>query len=138
MDNAERVTGWWIFAAIMLSIGGVLNLIWGIAAVAESKFTTVTGATYVFSDLKTWGWITLILGALQLLAAFSLLGGGGFGRWFAIFMAGLAAIAALLDVGVLPFFSVCVFAPSVIVIFQLATGPTSTPGADGRRSEPAS
>ena len=67
MDNAERVTGWWIFAAIMLSIGGVLNLIWGIAAVAESKFTTVTGATYVFSDLKTWGWITLILGALQLL-----------------------------------------------------------------------
>ena len=134
MDNAERVTGWWIFAAIMLSIGGVLNLIWGIAAVAESKFTTVTGSTYVFSDLKTWGWITLILGALQLLAALSLVGGGGFGRWFAIGTAGLAAIAALLDVRVLPFFSICVFALSVIVIYQLAKSPTEA-GVYGRSSQ---
>ena len=120
MDNTDRVTGWWIFAAILLSIAGVLNIIWGIAAIAESNFTTVTGASYVFSELKTWGWITLILGVIELLAALSLFSGGTFGRWFAIFAAGLVAINALLDIRVLPFWSICVFALSVIVIYQLA------------------
>jgi hypothetical protein len=33
------------------------------------------------------------------------------------------AIGALLDIRVLPFWSICVFALSVIVIYQLAKGP---------------
>ena len=120
MNYEDRVSGWWIFTGIILSIAGVLNIIWGIVAISESSFFTATGARYVFSDLKTWGWITLILGALQILAALSLFAGGQFGRWFGIFAATLAAIGALLDVRVLPFWSICVFALSVIVIYQLA------------------
>jgi len=123
VDNLDRVTGWWIFAAIMLSISGVLNIIWGIAAISESHFVTATGATYVFSGLKTWGWITLILGVIEILAAMSLFSGGGFGRWFGIFAASLVAIDALLDINVLPFWSLCVFALSVIVVYQLAKAP---------------
>jgi len=128
VDNLDRVTGWWIFAAIMLSIAGVLNIIWGIAAISEAKFVTVTGATYVFSNLNTWGWITLILGALEILAAMSLFSGGGFGRWFGIFAASLVAIDALLDINVLPFWSICVFALSVIVVYQLAKAPEVSSG----------
>ena len=131
MDNTDRVTGWWIFAAILLSIAGVLNIIWGIAAIAESNFTTVTGATYVFSDLKTWGWVTLILGVVELLAALSLFSGGGFGRWFAVVVAGLVAIDALLNIRVLPFWSICVFALSVIVIYQLAKPAEPQAGSYG-------
>ena len=89
MDNADRVTGWWIFAGILLTIAGVLNIIWGIAAIAESHFFTATGAHYVFSNLKTWGWITLILGVLELFAGFSLFAGGSYGRWFGMIAAGL-------------------------------------------------
>ena len=123
MDNADRVTGWWIFTGIVLTIVGTLNIIWGIAAIAESQFFTATGAHYVFSSLKTWGWITLILGVLVLLAGFSLFAGGSYGRWFGIFAAGLTAIGALLDIRVLPFWSICVFALCVIVIYELAKGP---------------
>ncbi len=135
VDNQDRVTGWWIFAAIILSISGALNIIWGIVAISESSFFTATGARYVFSDLKTWGWITLILGVIEILAALSLFGGGSFGRWFGVFAAGLAGIAALLDVRVLPFWSICVFALSVIVVYQLAkpaeyrSGPEYRSGA---------
>ncbi len=123
MDNEARVTGWWVFAGILLMIAGILNIIWGIAAIAESKFFTATGAYYVFSSLNTWGWITLILGVIELFAAFSLFAGGSFGRWFGIIAAGLVAIGSLLDIRVLPFWSICVFALSVIVIYELAKRP---------------
>lgn len=136
MDNEERVTGWWIFAGILLAIVGTLNIIWGIAAIAESHFITVTGAHYVFSNLKTWGWITLILGVLQLLAGFSLFAGGSYGRWFGIFASGLVAIASLLEVRVLPFWSICVFALSVIVVYQLAKGPEPSETGMQARDEP--
>ena len=123
MQNEERVTGWWVFAGMLLAISGVLNIIWGIAAIAESNFVTVTGAHYVFSNLNTWGWITLILGVVELFAAGSLFAGGSFGRWFGIIAAGLVAIGALLDVTVLPFWSICVFALSVIILYELAKSP---------------
>jgi hypothetical protein len=124
----DRVTGWWIFAAILLSIAGVLNIIWGIAAISEAHFVTASGATFVFSSLKTWGWITLILGVIEILAAMSLFSGGGFGRWIGIFAASLVAIDALLDIRVLPFWSICVFALSVIVVYQLASAPEASAG----------
>jgi hypothetical protein len=31
---------------------------------------------YILSNLNTWGWVTLIIGLLQLFAAFSLWSGG--------------------------------------------------------------
>lgn len=123
MDHEERVTGWWVFAGVLLLIAGILNIIWGIAAIGESHFVTVNGAHYVFGKLNTWGWITLALGVIEIFAGFSLFAGGSFGRWFGIFAAALVAIGALLDIWVLPFWSICVFALSVIVIYELAKEP---------------
>ena len=62
--------GWITFAALMLGLAGTFNVIDGIVALSKSSFFT-TNATYVFSDLRTWGWIVLILGVLQLVAAFT-------------------------------------------------------------------
>jgi hypothetical protein len=123
-DRMERVTGWWIFAGIMLSISGVLNIIWGIAAISESHFF-VLNTHYILSNLNTWGWITLILGVLEMIAAFSLFSGGEFGRWFGIIVAGFVAIVALFDLPAYPFWSLCVFALSLIIIYQLAKAPSN-------------
>ena len=73
-SNIDRVTGWWVFAGILLFISGTLNVIYGIAAIADSKFFT-ENATYILSDLNTWGWVTLILGCLQIGAGGSLFAG---------------------------------------------------------------
>ena len=107
-----------IFAAVFLMISGVLNIIWGIAAIGNSKFFT-HNAHYVFSNLHTWGWITLILGILELLAAMSLFSGNAFGRWFAIIAASLVAIDALLDIPAYPFWSLAIFALSLWIIHGL-------------------
>ena len=53
------------FAAILLLVIGFFNLIDGIAAIANSH-VFISNAHYVFGDLRAWGWITLIAGALQL------------------------------------------------------------------------
>jgi hypothetical protein len=124
--NDARVTGWWVFAAALLLLAGVLNFIWGIAAIGDAKFF-IADQKYIISSLHTWGWITLFLGVLQILAAFSLASGGGYGRWFGMITAGLSAIAALLSIPAYPFWSLCVFALAIIILYELAKAPeTST------------
>jgi hypothetical protein len=108
--------GWMVFAGIILSVSGVLNIIYGIAAIDNSKFF-VQNTHYVFSDLNTWGWITLILGVAQLGAAFSVWQGNTYGRVFAIAAASLTAIASLLSLPAYPFLSLAIFALSIMVIY---------------------
>jgi hypothetical protein len=123
MNDEGFVNGWWVFAGVLLLIAGVLNIIYGIAAIGDSKFFT-ENVVYVFSSLHTWGWILLIIGVLELVAAFSLFSGGEFGRWFGIFIASLNAIGALLAIGgAYPFWSLAIFALSIIIIYKLAEGP---------------
>lgn len=118
MDTAEG-GGWLLFATIMIAIAGALNIIWGIAAVSDSKFF-IQDATYVVSSLNTWGWIVLIIGVLEVGAAFSIVVGGQYGRWFGIVMAGLNSIAALMSIPAYPFWAICLFGVDILIIYGLA------------------
>src|SRR5215210_5487820 len=86
MDESVKGGGWLFFAGIMVFIAGVLNAIWGIAAIDQARF--------IIEDIKTWGWIILIIGVIQLVAGFSIWAGGEFGRFIGIFGATLSAIGA--------------------------------------------
>ncbi len=122
MNDESLISGWWVFAGVLLLIAGVLNIVYGIAAIGDSKFFT-ENATYIISGLHTWGWILLILGVLELVAAFSLFSGGEFGRWFGIFIAALNAMAALLSLSARPFWSLGIFFLALIIIYKLTEGP---------------
>jgi hypothetical protein len=114
-----RGVGRAVFAAILLLIAGTLNIIYGIAAIDDATFYA-DSTRYVFSNLSTWGWVTLILGLIQLTAGFSLFGGGTYGRVVGIAAATLGAIGALLSVGgAFPFWSLGIFALCVIVLHGL-------------------
>ena len=115
-----RGVGSALFAGILLTVAGTLNIIYGIAAVSDSKFF-VNDTQFVFSTLHTWGWITLILGIIELTAAFSLFAGGVWGRLVGIAAATLGAIGALLNVGgAHPWWALGVFAICLVVIHGLA------------------
>ncbi|MEX0992927.1 MAG: hypothetical protein WDZ37_02930 [Solirubrobacterales bacterium] len=73
-----RGAGSVIFAGILLFVAGTLNILYGIAGIGTDDFFVNTD--YVFSTIETWGWITLLLGIIQLIASFSLFAGGAFGR----------------------------------------------------------
>ena len=117
MDNTR--SGWVTFAGVMLFIVGVLNVIYGIAAIGDSTFF-VQDQKYILSNLNTWGWVTLALGLFQFFAAFSLWSGGLYGRIAAILAASLSAIGALLSIPAYPFWSLAVFAIDIIIIHQVA------------------
>ena len=123
----EQRSGWVTFAGVMLLIAGVLNVIYGIAAIGDSKFF-INDSKYILSNLNTWGWITLIIGVIQLFAAFSLWSGGLYGRIIGIGAAGLSAIGALLSIPAYPFWSLAIFAVDIVIIHQIATR-----GTEGRR-----
>ena len=126
MNEDSLISGWWVFAGVLLLVAGVLNIIYGIAAIGDSKFFT-EDTTYILSGLNTWGWVHLIVGVLELVAAFSLFAGGEFGRWFGIFVASLNAIGALLALPAYPFWSLAIFALAIIIIYKLSEGPEGNP-----------
>lgn len=118
-DEYGEGYGWLVFAASMLGLAGILSIIDGVVALSKSKFYA-TSATYVFSDLRTWGWITLALGVVLILAATGVMSGSSFARWFGIFAAGLNAIGVFAFMQAYPFWSLIVFALDVLVIYALA------------------
>jgi hypothetical protein len=107
-----------LFASILLLVIGCFNLIQGIAAVANSH-VFVANAHYVFANLKTWGWITLIFGILQLLAAAGVLAGNQLARWFAIAVLGLNAIDQMLFIPAYPFWALTIIAMDVVALWGL-------------------
>ncbi len=114
-----RGAGSALFVGILLLVAGVLNIVYGIAALDNAKFF-VNDTQYVFSSLHTWGWITIILGVIQLTAAFSLFAGGIYGRVVGLVAATIGAIGALLDVGgAHPWWALGIFAICVVCIHGL-------------------
>jgi hypothetical protein len=118
IDSPSGV-GWVTFAALMLGLAGIWNSIDGILAISSSRVYTAT-SVFVFSNLNTWGWIVLILGIIQLIAAGSLFAGSVFARWFGIAAAGLNAIGQLMFVPVYPWWAIAMFTLDVLIIYGLA------------------
>jgi uncharacterized membrane protein (DUF2068 family) len=117
--DEEQGYGWLVFAASMLGIAGTFSVIDGIVALSKSKFYAAN-AVYVFSDLRTWGWITLIVGVVALVAAFGVLSRSQFARWFGIVAAGLNALSQFMFMQGYPLWSLAVFACDVLVVYALA------------------
>jgi hypothetical protein len=113
-----RGFGFIVFASVLLGIVGFFNMIYGIAAIAQSH-VFVANAHYVFGSLRTWGWITLILAVLQVLAAAGVLAGNQLARWFAVAVVGLNAINQMLFLPAYPFWSLTIIAMDVVALYGL-------------------
>jgi hypothetical protein len=107
-----------LFAAVLLLVLGFFNMIYGIAAIANSHVFTAN-AHYVIGDLRAWGWITLILSVLQLVAAAGILAGNQLARWFAVAVVGLNAIDMMFFLPSYPFWALVIIAVDVVALYGL-------------------
>ena len=112
MRGAGRAT----FAAVLLLIAGVLNIIYGIGAL-DSANIYANDTRFILSNLNTLGWVLIVLAVIQLTGGFSLLAGNTYGRVIGLVGAGLGAIGALLSVGgANPWWSLAIFALCIYII----------------------
>jgi hypothetical protein len=111
-------SGWVIFAGVMLMIVGVLNVIYGIAAIDKANFY-VADTDFVISELSTWGWILVVVGAIQCLVAVGVWLRNQLARWVGVLVAAVNAILELLFLPAYPFLSLALFTLSLLVVFGL-------------------
>ena len=115
-----RGYGMVFFAAILLLVVGFFNMIYGIAAIANSH-VFVANAHYVVGNLRAWGWITLIISVLQLAAAAGILAGNQLARWFAVAVLALNAIDMMFFVPAYPFWALTIIAVDVVALYGLCS-----------------
>ena len=89
--------GWKSFCGILLMVVGFFNIIDGLIAITQSNQveSAVGGPLALTDNVKTWGWIILIIGLILLLAGFGLIAGSTWARVVGILAASVNAIAQI-------------------------------------------
>ena len=118
-DLEDKGAGWVFFAASMLGLAGIIGVIHGIVTATKSSFY-VSGSRYVFGGPSTWGWFMIIIGVITIFASFGIFRGAQWARFFGIGIASLQALVQLLSIQAYPFWSLCIFALDVLVVYGLA------------------
>jgi hypothetical protein len=113
-----RGLGMVVFAGALLAVIGFFNLLDGIAAIANSHIF-IGNAHYVVGDLRAWGWVMTIFGAVQLLAAIGVWTGNQLARWFAVAVVGLNAIGQMFFIPAYPFWSLLIIAADIVALWAL-------------------
>jgi hypothetical protein len=120
-ENAPSgaVIGWTVFAAVMLMIAGIGNVLEGIAQLARGRFfTTLPNYAYNLS-VHSWGWIHLGAGIVVFLVGAALLADKTWARALGV---GIASLSLFMNLVYLPFFpvwSIVVIALDAFVIWAL-------------------
>jgi hypothetical protein len=88
-------SGWIVFAGFVLVLVGAMDALQGLVAIIKDEYVVATAKGLAIVDVTTWGWLTLIWGALVVLTGFGLLGGAGWARWVAIIGVGINALGQI-------------------------------------------
>jgi hypothetical protein len=111
-----RGTGRVVFAALLLFLAGLVNIVYGIGALDGARIF-VGETRYILSNVNALGWVLIILGVIQLAGGASLMSGAAFGRVIGVIAGSLGALGALLSIGGShPWWSLCVFIISLWVV----------------------
>ncbi len=124
-DGSREVSGWAVggavFAAVLMMVAGVFQVIAGITAIVKDQFFAKTPNYILTFDVSGWGWIHLAFGALLVVAGFFVLRGDVWARAVAIGLVALSAIANFLFLPYYPFWALLIIGIDVFVIWALAT-----------------
>jgi hypothetical protein len=123
-DHMEKKgTGVLMFTWVMFTVLGIWNIIQGLLAVFRSSaWVSTYGDVHRITlwNVKTWGWLIIIWGIIELLAAASIWRGAQFGRWLGLIIAGLGIIGWFLFLPQAPFWSILMIALYAWVLHGLA------------------
>jgi hypothetical protein len=115
------MAGWIGFAAVMMLIVGILDFIEGLIAIVRDNYFVLTSNQLIVFDTTTWGWITLIWGAVLVLAGLGLWAGSGFARWLTVALCSVNIVGQLAWLGgsATSLWTLTILTLSIVVIYAL-------------------
>ena len=117
-NSTSRHSGWVTFAAAMVVIVGLYNVLSGAGAIADSDSVTAQVQEVLYSiDIKTWGWFWLIVGIAQLITAILLFSRSLAGAVIAITGALVSASFTIFIIFVAPLWAITVVALDLGIIW---------------------
>jgi hypothetical protein len=122
-QSGEQVSGWatggLVFAASILTLAGVFQMLAGLVALFNDEFFVVA-RNYTFDlDITGWGWIHLILGGAMLATGLGLFSRQTWAGVTAIVLAMLSALSNFFFIPYYPIWALVVIALDVWVIWAL-------------------
>jgi hypothetical protein len=109
------------FAGVLLLVSGSMDILQGLAAVANDDLYG-QGADYLYDfNSATWGWIHLVLGVLTIVAAAGILLRKGWGQVIGIIIAGLGMLTNFAALPHYPFWAIVLIGFYALVIWSLTT-----------------
>ena len=115
-------SGWVTFAGVTALIVGGYNALSGIAALSDDDTLTAQASEVLYGiDLTFWGWLWLLVGALQILAGVLVLRRNEWGRALAVTIAGLSALITVFVIFVFPLWAIAVLTLDALVLYGLLT-----------------
>ena len=117
----QPMAGWIFFAAVMMLITGVLDLVEGLIAVIRDKYYVLAPDQIVVFDTTTWGWIMIVWGIFLILGGLALMRGATWARMVAIFLAALNLVGQIgwLGASSYPVWTLVIVGLNVIVLYAL-------------------
>lgn len=109
--------GWLSFAGAVFVVVAVVNVMWGIAAIAHDRHFAADQV--LIFNLSAWGWISILVAAVQATTGVLILRRRQLGTLMGIFMAGLGAILLLLAIGVYPLWSITMIVMYGLILYGL-------------------
>jgi hypothetical protein len=105
----------------MMIVIGAVDFFEGLIAVIRKSYYVATPNQIIVFDTTTWGWITMILGALLALVGLGLASRSGVARWAAIVILVLSLLEQLAWLGNTgyPLWTLTIVALEVIVLYAL-------------------
>src|SRR3954447_3951452 len=122
-SQTGEVTGWvgWVlFAAYFMIIGGVFDVLQGLAAVfRDQSYFVVTEDRLLTFNFTSWGWIHMLFGLALIGVGVLLMRGSTFARVLAIILVGLNMIAQFAWLSAYPVWAIIAIAIDVLILFAL-------------------
>ena len=118
MASAEaKASGWVTFSWIIFLVAGLVNCMYGAAALVRKEYFPAEGIVY--DALQSHGWVWLIIGAVQVLTAFLLMSRMSFGRVLGIALACFSVIVWFYYMLYLPLAGIMLVTIYILVIYGL-------------------
>jgi hypothetical protein len=113
----QSSSGWPTFVAVYLTIAGLLNIVWGISALSSKSYFISGGL--LWSELNTWGWVAIIVGAIQVIGALLVAVRRAGGAVIAGFLAFFGIMLNFLSIGAYPVWSVILLVIDALIIWAV-------------------